>query len=103
MAILPGDVHGGWAATSFTQLIHEDGGLLAECDQVDLSEVLMTMPPAQFATVRRRAKGAAKTIGGRSFPVKLPIFLLCLGGVLTVVWSMAVAGAIGLAVQRIFF
>jgi hypothetical protein len=32
-----------------------------------------------------------------------PIFVLCLGGVLTLTWSMTLTGLVWLAVQRIIF
>jgi hypothetical protein len=81
----------------------------------------MSVSSAQLATVRPSSSGSDRPIlpkrdtgvsqagadamapGSTGIRAAWPIFVLCLGGVLTLTWSMTLAGLIWLAVQRILF
>jgi hypothetical protein len=81
----------------------------------------MAAPSAQLATVRpslagsdrpisskrdtdvTQVDGNAKAAGRRGIHGLWPIFMLCLGGVLTLTWSVTLAGLAWLAVRRMLF
>ena len=108
-------------ADNILALIDEDGTLLARCDEVDPREVPMNVSLAQLATVRPSSPGSdgrrspkrdtgvspaeAVAVAPASAGIRAawPIFVLCLGGFLTLTWSMTLAGLVWLAVQRILF
>jgi hypothetical protein len=81
----------------------------------------MNVSSAQLATVRPASSGSdrpplpkrdtgvsqaeAVAVAPASAGIRAawPIFVLCLGGVLTVTWSMTLAGLVWLALQKMLF
>jgi hypothetical protein len=81
----------------------------------------MTATTAQSAAIRHSSRGSERPIlpkrdtsvsrdeayavaaGSSRADAAWPIFVLCLGGVLTLTWSVMVGGLIWMAVQRILF
>jgi hypothetical protein len=120
-----GDTYGSFTTRICPDNIHamiDRGGThFAGCNEIGFSEATMTASPAQLATAPpsfagsdrpnlskrdtsvTQVDGNARVAGSRNIHVLWPVFVLCLGGILSLTWSVTLAGLVWLAVRKMLF